>query len=277
MVRVNSQINCKPFLKWAGGKSQLWSEISARIPHDFNTYFEPFLGGGAVFFNLQPNRAYLSDANAELINIYRVIRERVDELILDLEKHVHSEDYFYNLRNSDRLEEYEEWTSVQKASRLIYLNKTCYNGLTRVNSRGHFNVPFGKYKNPKILDEHNLRACHQALQNAEVTVGSFLEIEKLVTSQDFVYFDPPYAPVSNTANFTSYTQDGFGEEQQRELKELCDRLHQKGVRWLLSNSSASLILELYRDYKIEFVQANRAINSQGAKRGKVNEVLVCNY
>jgi DNA adenine methylase len=146
-----------------------------------------------------------------------------------------------------------------------------------VNSKGQFNVPFGKYKNPKILDESNLRGCHQTLKNTELKVSSFLEIEELVTPQDFVYFDPPYAPVSNTANFTSYTQNGFGEERQIELKELCDRLHKKGIRWLLSNSSVPLILDLYQDYKIDFVQANRAINSQGEKRGKVTEVLVRNY
>jgi DNA adenine methylase len=271
------QVYCKPCLKWAGGKSQLWNEISIRIPSNFDTYFEPFLGGGAIFFNLRPDRAYLSDVNAELINLYRVIRDDIDLLVANLKTHVHSEEYFYEIRNADRTEAYQNWNRVKKASRLIYLNKTCYNGLTRVNSKGQFNVPFGKYKNPKILDEGNLRACHQALKNAQIKVGSFLEIEELVTPQDFVYFDPPYAPVSETANFTSYTQHGFGEDRQIELKELCDRFHQRGIRWLLSNSSAPLILDLYQDYNVDFVQANRAINSQGEKRGKVTEVLVRNY
>ncbi|PSB01962.1 modification methylase [Merismopedia glauca CCAP 1448/3] len=270
-------MNCKPFLKWAGGKSQLWDEISRRIPTDFSTYFEPFLGGGSIFFYLQPKQAYLSDVNFELINTYRVIRDNVDELITDLKTHIHQEEYFYQIRNIDRAEAYQNWNAIKRASRLIYLNKTCYNGLTRVNSKGQFNVPFGKYANPKIVDENNLIACHQALKNAEINVGSFREIEQLVTSEDFVYFDPPYAPLSETANFTSYTQDGFGEEQHRELKELCDRLTEKRVRWLLSNSSAPWILELYQDYKIEFVQANRAINSKSEKRGKVEEILVSNY
>jgi DNA adenine methylase len=277
MLQAETKIDCKPCLKWAGGKSQLWGEISTRIPSNFKIYFEPFLGGGAVFFNLQPHQAYLSDVNAELINIYKVIRDDVDSLISDLKTHFSSEDYFYEIRNVDRTEAYQNWNGVKRASRLIYLNKTCYNGLTRVNSKGQFNVPFGKYKNPKILDEDNLRACHQVLKNAEINVGSFIKIEELVTPQDFVYFDPPYAPVSDTANFTSYTQNRFGEEQQIELKEMCDRLDQKGIRWLLSNSSAPLILDLYQDYKIEFVQANRAINSQGKKRGKVTEFLVRNY
>jgi DNA adenine methylase len=271
----------KPFLKWAGGKSQLWGEISQRIPLDFSNYFEPFLGGGATFFHLQKqysnNPAYLSDVNAELINVYQAIRDNVEELIADLKKHVHSEDYFYQIRNSDRTPDYAKWTPIQKASRFIYLNRTCYNGLNRVNSQGQFNVPFGKYKNPKIVDEANLLACHRALKNATIEVASFLEIESLVTDRDFVYFDPPYAPLTETANFTGYTQDGFTESKQKKLKELCDRFHTKGIRWLLSNSSSSSILELYKDYKIEFVYASRAINSQGYKRGKVAEVLVSNY
>jgi DNA adenine methylase len=267
----------KPFLKWAGGKSQLLPELVKRIPKDYAKYFEPFAGGAALFFHLQPRTAYLVDVNEDLINTYQVIKEQVDALICDLKQHVYEEDYYYQIRNIDRTEAYQSWTDVQKASRLIYLNKTCYNGLYRVNGKGQFNTPFGSYSNPTILNEANLRACSHALRNTKLINGSFLAIARRISAKDFVYFDPPYEPLSTTANFTGYSQKGFDASMQVELKDFCDRLDRRGIRFMLSNSSAPLILDLYRSYNVEFVYASRAINSKGKHRGKIPEVIVTNY
>jgi DNA adenine methylase len=277
LIRSGQKIVCKPFLKWAGGKSQLLPELASRIPHNFSRYFEPFVGSGALFFSLQPQNAYLSDINSELINTYQVIRENIDELIVDLTRHVYNPEYFYKLRHADRTENYQKWSNVQKASRLIYLNKTCYNGLYRVNSQGQFNVPLGKYTNPNIVNEENLRACHAVLQNTEICVGSFICIEEWATQDDFIYFDPPYAPLSQTANFTSYSQTRFDEAMQVALKNLCDRLTEKKVRFMLSNSAAPFILDLYQGYQIDLVDATRAINSKANQRGKIKEVIITNY
>jgi DNA adenine methylase len=276
-ARKERHIESKPFVKWAGGKSQLLPELVKRIPQSYERYFEPFAGGAALFFHLQPRKAYLVDANENLINAYQVIKNRVEDLIDDLKHHVYDSDYYYRLRNADRTEAYPTWSDVQKASRLIYLNKTCYNGLYRVNSRGEFNTPFGRYTNPTIVDEENLRACSRALRQTKLIAGSFLSIEKTVTSKDFVYLDPPYEPLSATANFTGYSQGGFDATMQETLRDLCDRLDRRGVRFMLSNSSAPLILELYRSYRIEFVFASRTINSKAKDRGKIPEVLVTNY
>jgi DNA adenine methylase len=276
-AKKEKYIEPKPFVKWAGGKSQLLPELVKRIPQSYERYFEPFAGGAALFFHLQPRKACLVDANENLITAYRVVRERVEDLIDDLKRHVYDSDYYYRIRNVDRTEAYQTWSDVQKASRLIYLNKTCYNGLYRVNSRGEFNTPFGRYTNPTILDEENLRACSCTLRQTKLMTGSFLSIEKIVTSKDFIYFDPPYEPLSATANFTGYSQGGFEASMQTELRDFCDRLDRRGVRFLLSNSSAPLILELYRSYKVEFVFASRMINSKGKDRGKIPEVIVTNY
>lgn len=234
------------------------------------------MGGAALFWHLQPQSAVLLDINPELVNTYQCVQQNVEELILDLQQHYYDRDYYYHLRNSDRLAEYSQWTNIQKASRFIFLNKTCFNGLYRVNSQGQYNVPFGSYKNPQILDQSNLRACSQALQNTEIILGSFLDLESRITHQDFVYFDPPYIPLNATANFTNYTSQGFDLKMQLELRNLCQRLNHKGVKFMLSNSSAPLVLDLYGEFKIELVEMPRAINSQGAKRGKIKEVLITN-
>ena len=277
VVNQADKIECRPFVKWVGGKSQLRWDLLSRLPTSFVGYFEPFLGGGALFFALQPSKAYLADINRDLINAYRVIQNNVSELIEDLKQHKYDKDYYYKIRNIDRTLDYLEWNDVQRASRLIYLNKSCFNGLYRVNSQGYFNVPIGSYKNPKILDEQNLLACSKALEKCVISVSSFLEIEGIVNQDDFVYFDPPYAPLNTTSNFTSYTQDGFGGEMQVVLRNFCDRLTDRGVKFMLSNSSAPLILELYEKYHIEFVYASRAVNCKGENRGKIPEVIVRNY
>lgn len=276
----------KPFIKWVGGKRQLLPELLARLPLEYNRYFEPFIGGGALFFAHRPKKAFISDINEELVNAYRVLEDDVESLIAELFKHSHkhsqgddnfSESYFYKLRNADRLDSYRSWSDVSRAGRFIYLNKTCYNGLYRVNSQGQFNAPFGDYKRPKICDVANLRACSFALKKARVHCMSFITAAQRAKTGDFVYFDPPYAPLNATSNFTGYAKSGFGVEDQQQLKKLCDALEAKGVKWMLSNSTAPLILDLYRDYRIEKVYASRAINSKAEKRGKIQELIIRNY
>lgn len=272
----------KPFLKWAGGKTQLLSEILARIPKIEERYYEPFIGGGALFFYLQFHlkleNSYISDINPELITTYQIIRDRVLDLIDSLKTHDYDEEYFYDLRSLDRKRDYERMSDIAKASRLIYLNKTCYNGLYRVNSKGQFNVPFGRHKNPNIFNEDNLIACSETLQNTEIQHASFEAIESLAQPGDFVYFDPPYVPLNTSSSFTQYNRKKFDLEMQERLRDLCIELNRKNVKFLASNSSAPLVIELYAPYfNIEFVRAGRAINSKGNRRGKVTEVLIRNY
>lgn len=266
-----------PLVKWVGGKRQLMLELLKNMPENYNRYFEPFIGGGALFFYLQPDNAYISDMNEELINLYQVVRDNVDELVADLQKHDISKEYFMEIRNIDRTEEYENWSDVQKASRFIYLNRTCFNGMYRVNSKGEFNVPFGHYKNPRILDENNLINCSNLLQKTEIKHADFSEILKKVKKGDFVYFDPPYVPLSETSSFTSYTKDGFDIDMQFKLRDVCDELDSMGVKFLLSNSDTKLVNELYENYNIKKVFASRQINANADGRGKITEVLVRNY
>ena len=269
----------QPFLKWAGGKRQLLKEIDKYIPLKISTYYEPFLGGGALLFNLQPKKAIVNDSNYELINAYKVIRDNVEELIQDLEKHENTSEYFYELRVKDRTSEYSNLSNIERASRLIYLNKTCFNGLFRVNSQGEFNTPYGHYKNPNIVNEFVLRAVNNYLNKNDIKFlnGDFEDSLKNIRKGAFVYFDPPYMPISDSSSFTGYTLDGFGTEDQIRLKDLCDKLNERGIKFLLSNSTAPMILELYKDYKIVYVDAKRNINSIGNKRGEIKEVLVMNY
>ena len=271
--------NVQPVLKWAGGKRQLLSEIKRRIPGGIRTYYEPFLGGGAVLFSLQPRQAVGNDNNAELINMYAVIRDHVDALIQDLRKHRNEADYFYEIRELDRTPQYNDLSPVQRASRLIYLNKTCYNGLFRVNKNGEFNAPFGRYKNPNIVNEMVLRAVSGYLHHNNIELLN-VDFEQAVAGcrpASFIYFDPPYYPISDSGNFTGYTLDGFTKEDQVRLRNLCDRLDQNGVRWLLSNSSSPFITDLYHAYHIDYVMASRAINSDADGRGEIREVLIRNY
>lgn len=266
-----------PFLKWAGGKSQLLTTFSDFLPESFDNYFEPFVGGAAVFFYLRRNRplfqATLADLNQELVNCYQTIRDDVEELILCLKKHKNEAEYFYQLRAKDPL----KMSEVERASRLIFMNKTCFNGLYRVNSKGKFNVPFGSYKNPRTCDEANLRACSKVLQDADIRYQSFEAILKQAKKGDFIYFDPPYQPLSSTAKFTSYTKNCFSSEDQERLAETFSRLDKRGCRLMLSNSDCQFIRDLYKDFRIETVQAIRAINCQAVGRGRVNEVVVMNY
>ncbi|XEO77492.1 hypothetical protein WKT22_02521 [Candidatus Lokiarchaeum ossiferum] len=267
----------KPFLKWVGGKRQLLKQIDPFLPSTFNKYIEPFVGGGALFFYLLPENAILIDNNPVLINCYQVIQKKIDPLIEALRGHKNESDYYYSIRNVDRLPEFSQWTDVQKAARIMYMNKCCFNGLYRVNSKGFFNVPFGKYKNPRFLDEENLRAIHTVLQTVTIQNGSFTKSLDHAKKNDFVYFDPPYYPITKTANFTSYTKDNFSEHDQIHLAKIFKELDNRGCKLMLSNSYCDFILDLYKDFHIEKVHAKRAINSDASKRGAIKEVLVMNY
>ena len=266
-----------PIVKWVGGKRQLMFELLKNMPETYNRYFEPFIGGGALFFELQPQNGYISDMNEELINLYSVVRDDVYELIEDLNKHKVSKEYFLKIRNLDRTEKYNKLSDIQKASRFIYLNRTCFNGMYRVNSQGQFNVPFGNYKNPRIVDAENLINCSKLLKHTEICCADFSEILNKVQKGDFVYFDPPYVPLNETSSFTSYTKDGFDLDMQFKLRDICDELDSMGVMFMLSNSDTKLVNELYSNYEIKKVFASRAINANGNGRGKITEVLVRNY
>lgn len=269
-----------PVLKWVGGKRQLLSAITPLLPEELGTYYEPFIGGGALLFHLQPKTAVINDINPELINLYQVIKTDVDSLIAALHTHQNNADHYYSVRAWDRDKSfYASLSDVEKAARIIYLNKTCFNGLYRVNSAGEFNSPFGKYSNPNIVNADTLYAVNRYFNQADVMIscGSYLDALETAGSGDFVYLDPPYAPLSPTASFTAYAKDGFTQEDQIALREYCDLLSRRGVRFMMSNSATDLILEQYADYDITFVKAKRAINSKATKRGAVDEVIVKNY
>ncbi len=272
-----------PVVKWVGGKRQLLDEILPLLPKRMATYCEPFLGGGAVFLAKQPTRAIVNDLNKELISVYEVIRDELEELLGSLEQHKNTADYFYAIRDVDRNKEtYRQWSKVEKASRLLYLNKTCFNGLFRVNSSGEFNSPFGFYKNPNIINEPVLRAVSRYFNASCIEFYSedFAETLARLPKNAFVYLDPPYDPVSDTANFTGYNKGGFGREEQIRLKRECDKLTERGIKFMLSNSRTQFIQELYggnEKYRIITVNAKRMVNSVASRRGNVEEVLVVNY
>ena len=281
---MKKNILIAPVLKWVGGKRQLISDIEPLIPKKISTYVEPFVGGGAVLFHLQPKKAIINDFNKELMNVYQVIKDNPNELIKVLKEHkeLNSEDYFYEIRSLDRRDDFENLSSVQKAGRIIYLNKTCYNGLFRVNRAGFFNTPYGKYKNPSIVNEVTIKAISNYFNSANIKflTGDYKEALKSLRRGAFVYFDPPYMPISSSSSFTGYTEHGFGYEKQVELRDECLKLHDRGVKFLQSNSYSPEILELFSDQKvfnIEIVKAKRSINSQSDKRGEISEVLIYNY
>jgi DNA adenine methylase len=266
-----------PFLKWAGGKRRLLKQYAPFFPDrvTINRYYEPFIGSAAVFFHLQPVRACLADVNRKLVEVYRVVQQDVEGLIQALKVHRNERDYFYQVRSWDPA----KLSAVEQAGRLIFLNRTCYNGLYRENRRGQFNVPFGRYANPTICDEERLRRASLALQGVDLVVDDFARVVAPAGPGDFVYFDPPYAPLSATSSFTSYNRRGFGQEDQRRLAQVIEELTGRGVRVMLSNSSAPLIYDLYRrpELRLVPVQARRNINSKAGKRGPVKELLILNY
>jgi len=270
-----------PFLKWVGGKRQLMPSIVEHLPENVKNlnYSEPFIGGGAVFFHLQPKNAIINDFNEELVNVYNVIKNNLSELIADLKKHDNNADYFYEIRGLDRTEQFNDLTPVQRASRIIFLNKTCFNGLYRVNNAGEFNAPFGRYKNPNIVNEPTLKAVNKYLNanNIIIRSGDYATVLEELDNRSFVYLDPPYHPISESSNFTGYVQGGWNIFDQARLRDACNELNKRGIKFLLSNSSSPQIKDLYENYNITTVKANRAINSNGADRGEVDEVLIRNY
>jgi DNA adenine methylase len=283
-------VPARPFLKWAGGKGQLLPELTRLMPASFARYHEPFVGGGAFFFSLWSagrlgRGAVLSDYNADLIACYQTVRDSAPELIerlLEHKAHAHNRDYFYEIRGWDRQPGFEELGAVEKAARMIFLNRTCYNGLYRLNNKGKFNAPFGYYKKPLIVDVENMHDVSRALQHVELAVGDFEDVLKRAEPGDFVYFDPPYAPTSATASFTHYTGGGFGEAEQRRLARVFRQLAERGCHVMLSNSSTELTRELYDNgafpgLSAETVRASRKINCDGAKRGFVDELIAWRY
>lgn len=299
MVNENADSKAKPFLKWAGGKTQLLDEIKERLPSDICAdykYFEPFVGGGAVFFSLMDEfefeYAYLNDVNEDLILTYNIIKEKPDELIYNLKnfKNIYDSDlvdnkkFYYSVRNNFNegninINPFNTSSeNIFRASQMIFLNKTCFNGLYRVNKSGKFNVPFASPKNPLICDEENIHEVHDALQNVELNVGDFSECKELIDSSSFVYLDPPYKPVNDKKSFEGYTNVGFDNDEQRRLARFCKDIDKK-AKFLLSNSKPkdnSLFEELYHDFKTDTVSAKRSINSNGKKRGEIDELLIYN-
>lgn len=273
-VPIDPDVRPKPFVKWVGGKRQLIAELEQHVPaaSKIGTYHEPFVGGGALFFHRCPERAVLSDTNERLIRTYRGVKNEVEDVIRLLAKFPHKKEFFLKKRQ----EPIDRRSDAEVAAWFIYLNKTGYNGLYRVNSKNLFNVPFGDYAKPKICDAPNLRACSRALANAEIRLQSFEAASAAAAAGDFVYFDPPYVPLSASSYFTSYTAEGFGDEQQVKLHDVALELKKRKVRVLLSNSSAPRVYELYRgrDFKVREVLASRHVNSNSEKRGKIAELVI---
>ena len=300
---MKQDLELRPFVKWAGGKGQLISEIRKRYPNELgkeiNKYAEPFVGGGAVLFDIlshyKLDSIYISDINAELINAYRIIRDNVEELI-DLLSNI--QDNFFSIDAENRKYYYYEQRerfndiknndnvalNIEKAALFIFLNKTCFNGLYRVNRKGLFNVPMGAYKNPCICDSGNLKSISKALQNVTIVCGDFEESEKFIDKNTFVYFDPPYRPISNTANFTAYAENAFDDAEQIRLAQYAKNIIAKGAKIVISNSDPRntnihdvFFDNLYSSFNIFRVEATRMINCNGDSRGKINELLITNY
>ncbi|HRK40894.1 MAG TPA: DNA adenine methylase [Candidatus Saccharibacteria bacterium] len=273
----------RPFVKWVGGKTQLLEQLVSLMPASYGAYFEPFLGGGALFFHLKPNKAYINDINQTLIHTYKIIKDSPEQLCIDLCQlgneylsldHEGRKEYFYERRREfNTIKEPDS----RKATLMIFLNKTCFNGMYRENAKGEFNVPFGDYKNPKICDTENLVAVNTLLKDVEPMSVSYIAAVKNAKKGDFVYFDPPYHPLSQTSNFTSYSLDSFSARDQEQLRDLFVELDKRGCYVMLSNSASDFIKDLYKDYRQELVLAGRSINSKATGRGKINELVVLNY
>lgn len=278
---LKSQPTLQPFTKWTGGKRQLVSVIKSLMPDNYNRYFEPFIGGGALFFDLAPKTAYINDFNSELINCYQQIKDNPKELIDLLTRHQtnNSKDYYLNLRSVDRDNRINEMSPMERAARIMYMLRVDFNGLYRVNSKNQFNVPYRRYKNPKIVDETLILAISDYLNknNIQILNCDFECAVKDVKSGDFVYFDPPYIPLSETSAFTSYTHEGVSYEEQVRLRDVFRKLDRKGAYVMLSNSSSPLVEELYKGFNIHKVDANRTNGAKSSSRGKISEIIVTNY
>ena len=276
-----SQTTLQPFTKWTGGKRQLLPVIKSLMPDNYNSYFEPFIGGGALFFDLSPDKAVINDFNNELMNCYLQIKKHPQKLIELLTKHQenNSKEYYLELRAVDRDNKINKMTDVERAARIMYMLRVDFNGLYRVNSKNQFNVPYGRYKNPKIVDSELILSISTYLNSNDIRIlnGDFEEAVKSVQTGDFVYFDPPYVPLSETSAFTSYTHEGFSYEEQVRLRDVFIKLDKKGAYVMLSNSSSPLVEELYKGFNIHKIEATRTNGAKASSRGKISEIIVTNY
>lgn len=270
-----------PFVKWAGGKRQLLDKISERLPREYNNYYEPFIGGGALFFELSPKNATINDFNEELINCYIQIKNNPKELIEILREHKerNSKEYYLEIRGLDRLDSFSMLSDIERSARIMYMLRVNFNGLYRVNSKNQFNVPYGNYSNPKIVDEELINSISDYLNSNEIKImsGDFEDSLNTVREGDFVYFDPPYIPLNETSSFTSYTHEGFSYEDQVRLRDTVKKLTEKGVKVMVSNSSSDLTIELYREFNIHYVDVTRTNGGKSSSRGVVKEVIITNY
>jgi DNA adenine methylase len=278
VLRVAPQVQevvASPIVKWVGGKTKLLPDLLARMPESFGRYYEPFAGGAALFFRLAPKRAVLADSNPDLIGLYQAVANDVNAVIRRLQAHRdnHDESHYYEMRTrwNDRD---QQWSTPERAAAFIYLNKTCFNGLWRVNRAGAFNVPIGRYVDPPICVPDTLRAAQQVLSRAEIRRADYRTAVKDAKAGDFLYFDPPYDPVTPTANFTSYTADSFGPDEQRALADTARELVARGCMVMLSNSDTPFIRSIYKGFRVDRVKCARAINSNAAKRGDVDELII---
>jgi len=270
----NELSDAKPFLKWAGGKGRLLNKLSKFFPKNYNSYFEPFIGGGAVFFHLNPEKAIINDLNNELINLYNAIKKNPEKLMEELDGlqgNVDDKDFFLKMRSKKPKKE------LDRAVRMIFLNRTCYNGMYRVNSKGEFNVPFGDMGTPKLYEKKNIIACSQALKKTTILCGEYKKLNQRIRKKDFVYLDPPYVPLSDTAHFTSYTSEKFGERQQLELLEFCKKIDQKGGLFMLSNSYNEFTEKLYCKFNTNTIKAARSVAAKSESRAEIKEIVVTNY
>ena len=281
-MRGNNMIKGKPFVKWAGGKRQIIDKLKRYVPDEFDTYYEPFIGGGALLFELSPRRAVINDSNEELMNVYSVLcdEEKFKKMcsVLNHYEKEHCEEFYYDIRNKDRNKNaYKRLSDYTKAARTIYLNKACFNGLYRVNSKNEFNVPFGKKERVNTYDGGNLITVsnYLTMNDVEILSVDFEQSVKNAKKGDFIYFDPPYD--SETSTFNSYTEDGFGKDEQIRLAKVFKELDSRGCYVMLSNHNTSLINDLYKNFNIHVIEAKRNINSNGKKRGKVKEVIITNF
>ncbi|MGN0915661.1 MAG: DNA adenine methylase [Succinivibrio sp.] len=279
MDKKTQNPSLKPFVKWVGGKSRSLNQLLPLIPDKISTYVEPFVGGGAMFYAVNFKRAIINDVNYDLINTYQVIKDNVDELEFFLKTLIYDKQTFLNIRAMDRSPEYPKLPRVERAGRLIYLLKTCYNGLYRVSSKGFFNTPFGNYKNPTICDSQTLEACSRYLNDHDVRIENkdFYDLLDIIPEDAFVYLDPPYVPLSKTASFTAYHKDDFPIESHYRLNDFVHDLHNRGIRFMLSNSDCDLTREIFRDFKITTISARRSINSDTSKRAAISELVITNY
>lgn len=274
-------IKLQPFTKWTGGKRQLLPTLKELMPDTFNTYYEPFIGGGALFFDISPSKAIINDFNEELINCYIQIKQNPEQIIELLVKHQenNTKDYYLNIRSMDRDERIIKMSNVERAARILYMLRVNFNGLYRVNSKNQFNVPYGQYKNSKVVDAKLLTQISQYLNSNDITIlsGDFEDAISTAKKGDFVYFDPPYMPISKTSEFTSYTNEGFSFKEQVRLKETFQKLNDNGVFVMLSNSNHDIIKELYQSFNIHKVEVTRTNGATKSSRGKVKELIITNY